>query len=359
MTAAVLTVGTTRPATAASATVASATVASATTSLPTDPSRPTCAGSDPGSFPLRTRIHDGPTSYDAGGGYGTWSLDLTNTTSHTCENIHPVIVLVDDKRALQPTQPTLEFYDGSDPYPVTFERTDADELVGVLDHDGFPGFTVRPGDTLTVKLRLAVTSGAEPDNDVVVNAAVVQRRGDDGDWVGESNDYQFRITDSDEGGSRRGEEQPSGREGEEEEGEGTTRKEGEGDGSGRKEADGTARKDDDGTTRTEDDEATAPKKDEATAPKKGETPKQDTPKQDTPKHGDTSAREEGDDGAEGAEGDESDSTGTDARDERPTVADELARTGASASTYVMTYVTGALLLTVGALLVALARRKSR
>ncbi|MFI1730225.1 hypothetical protein ACH40E_13510 [Streptomyces acidicola] len=355
MTAAVLTVGTTRPATAASATVASA-----TTSLPADPSRPTCAGSDPGSFPLRTRIHDGPTSYDAGGGYGTWSLDLTNTTSHTCENIHPVIVLVDDKRALQPTQPTLEFYDGSDPYPVTFERTDADELVGVLDHEGFSGFTVRPGDTLTVKLRLAVTSGAEPDNDVVANAAVVQRQGDDGDWVGESNDYRFRITDSDEGGSRRGEEQPSGREEEKEEGEGATRKEG--DVSGRKEADGTARKDDDGTARKDDDGTTRTEDDDATAPKKG-----DTPKQDTPKHGDTTAREEGDDGAEGAEGDEADSTGTgtgtgtgtDARDERPTVADELARTGASASTYGMTYVTGALLLTVGALLVALARRKSR
>ncbi|WP_309504859.1 cell wall protein [Streptomyces sp. KM273126] len=355
MTAAVLTVGTTRHASAASATAASA-----TTSLPADPSHPTCAGSDPGSFPLRTHIHDGPTSYDAGGGYGTWSLDLTNTTSHTCENIHPVIVLVDDKRALQPDQPALEFYDGSDPHPVTFERTDADELVGVLDHEGFPGFTVRPGDTLTVKLRLAVISGAEPDNDIVANAAVVQRRGDDGDWVGESNDYRFRIIDSDDGGSRRGEEQPSGWE----EGDGTTREEGEGatrkegDGSGRKEADGTARKDGDGTTRTEGDDATAPKK--------GDTPKKgDAPKQDTSKHGDTTAREEGDEGAqgevadEGDEGDEGDSTGTDARDERPTVADELARTGASASAYVMTYVTGALLLTVGALLVALARRKSR
>nr|WP_286260025.1 cell wall protein [Streptomyces graminofaciens] len=155
-----------------------------------------CGGSAGPDFPIQTRIHGGPATYDAGGGYRNWSLDLTNTTRRSCGNIHPVVVLVDDKRALEPGQPKLEFYDGREnaPYPVTFERTDADELVGVF---GGPGLTVPPGRTLTVRVRLSLTSDALAPNDVVANAAVVERRGDDGEWVGESNDYRFRIVDSD------------------------------------------------------------------------------------------------------------------------------------------------------------------
>ncbi|MFI6276402.1 hypothetical protein [Streptomyces sp. NPDC050988] len=192
---------------------------------------------------MRTRIHGGPAEYDAGGGFRTWYIDLTNTTDATCGNIHPVVVLVDGKRALRPEQPRLEFYDGERPRPVDFERTEQDENIGVLgvptsrgdlsaadgsagdlsagdgsEADGavveeapFPGFTVAPGATISVKVRLAVTSDAVA-NDVVAHAAVVQRQGDDdGDWVGQSNDYRFRILgegegegegegDSDEGG---------------------------------------------------------------------------------------------------------------------------------------------------------------
>ncbi|MFF4258461.1 hypothetical protein ACFY1L_45460 [Streptomyces sp. NPDC001663] len=155
-------------------------------------SRPTCAAPDGRAFPLTTRIHGGPDAYEAGGGFGTWYLDLTNTTARTCGNIHPVVVLVDDKRALKPSQPRLEFYDGSHPRPVRFEKTDEDELVGAFD--GFPGFTVAPRTTVTVKLRLALTSDAVP-NQVTVDAAVVQRENQDGDWVGQSNDYSFRIQD--------------------------------------------------------------------------------------------------------------------------------------------------------------------
>ncbi|GAA3770354.1 cell wall protein [Streptomyces phyllanthi] len=164
----------------------------------------TDAGTDTDAFPVRTDIQGGPASYEAGGGYGIWSLELTNTTNRTCRNIHPVIVLVDEKRVLREAQLRLKFYVGTRAHPVSFQRTDADELVGVLDHDDFPGFTVPPGRTLTVKLRLAVTSGAAVPNDVVANAAVVQRRGSDGEWVGESNDYGFRIversTGQDDGG---------------------------------------------------------------------------------------------------------------------------------------------------------------
>ncbi|MCI3276499.1 LPXTG cell wall anchor domain-containing protein [Streptomyces cylindrosporus] len=165
--------------------------ASASTT-PTRPA-PTCAAPDARGFPLTTRIHGAPAGYEAGGGYGTWYLDLTNTTDRTCAAVHPVVVLIDEKRALRPSQPRLEFYDGPRTHPVHFETTDEAELVGAFD-DGFPGFTVGPGKTLTVKVRLALTSDAVP-NEVTANAAVVQRHDDDGDWIGQSNDYRFRISD--------------------------------------------------------------------------------------------------------------------------------------------------------------------
>lgn len=152
---------------------------------------PTCAAPDARTFPLTTRIHDGPDSYEAGGDYGTWYLDLTNTTARRCTAIHPVVVLVDRQRALKPSQPRLEFYDGTRPHPVRFDRTDEAELVGAFD-DGFPGFTVDPGKTLTVKVRLTLAPDAVA-NEITANAAVVQRHADDGDWVGQSNDYRFDV----------------------------------------------------------------------------------------------------------------------------------------------------------------------
>ncbi|MEU1461105.1 hypothetical protein ABZ467_10535 [Streptomyces sp. NPDC005727] len=174
----------------------------------------TCAVSGDRAFPLATRIHGGPGAYEAGGGFGTWFLDLTNSTSRTCTDLHPVVVLVDDKRALKPSQPKLEFYDGTRTLPVGFESTDAQELVGVLDAEGFDGFTVPPGKTVTVKLRLSLTSDTVPDR-ITANAAVVQRRGADGDWVGESNDYRFTV---DGGGNGR---QPDEEREPEQEGDGT------------------------------------------------------------------------------------------------------------------------------------------
>ncbi|MFD6998317.1 hypothetical protein ACFWA5_19080 [Streptomyces mirabilis] len=161
---------------------------------PTASPRPTCAAPDTRAFPIKTRIHGGPDAYDVGGDFRTWYIDLTNTTAHTCGNIHPIVVLVDSKRVLKPGQARLEFYEGERTHPVEFEKSDQDENVGAFD-DGFPGFTVGPGRTLTVKVRLSVTSDAAVPNDVVANAAVVQRHNNDGDWVGESNAYRFRIDD--------------------------------------------------------------------------------------------------------------------------------------------------------------------
>ena len=173
--------------------MAATTPAHATTAATT----PTCAAPNARTFPLTTRIHDGPDTYTAGGGYGTWYLDLTNTTARRCTEIHPVVVLVDQRRALKPSQPKLDFYDGTRtrPHPVHFDRTDEAELVGAFD-DGFPGFTVDPGKTLTVKVRLALAPDAVA-NEITADAAVVQRHADDGDWIGQSNDYRFDVEPAD------------------------------------------------------------------------------------------------------------------------------------------------------------------
>ncbi|MFE6160110.1 cell wall protein [Streptomyces sp. NPDC056486] len=152
---------------------------------------PVCSAPNGGGFPIGTRIRGGPATYEAGGGYRNWSLKLANTTPGSCGNIHPVVVIVDKERELRPRHIQLEFHDGTRWRPVGIERTDRDENVGVFD-DGFPGFTVKAGKTRTVKVRLSFTSEARSER-AVVSAAVVQRRADDGDWVGESDDYPFGI----------------------------------------------------------------------------------------------------------------------------------------------------------------------
>ncbi|MFC8129180.1 hypothetical protein [Streptomyces sp. NPDC057302] len=160
---------------------------------------PTCSAPNGQGFPIGTRIRGGPAAYEAGGGYRSWSVELANTTRGTCASIHPVVVIVDKERELRPRQIQLEFREGKRWHPVEFERTDQDENVGVFD-DGFPGFTVKAGKTRTVKVRLSFTSAAKSEH-AVISAAVVQRRDDDGDWVGESDDYPFDIDLDIDGGS--------------------------------------------------------------------------------------------------------------------------------------------------------------
>ncbi|WP_330258962.1 hypothetical protein OG586_14740 [Streptomyces murinus] len=154
---------------------------------------PSCAAPGEHAFPLATRIRGGPTEYQPGGGSSTWYIDLTNTTRRSCAGIHPVVVLVDDRHELKAGQARLDFDDGSRVHPVTFESTDEKELVGVLDAPGFGGFAVPPGKTVSVRVRLALTHEAAVPDQVTANAAAVQRRGQDGDWVGESNAYRFGV----------------------------------------------------------------------------------------------------------------------------------------------------------------------
>ncbi|NBE52059.1 hypothetical protein [Streptomyces boluensis] len=163
--------------------------------------RPTC-DEGTGDFPVESRLHGGPDSYRPGAEPQAWSLDLVNTSDVTCGTIHPVVVLLDRDRELRPEQLKLDFQDPDGHWhPVRFERTDRDENVGVFE-DGFTGFSIAPGSSVTVPVRLAVTSDAR-DNEVTATVAVVQRRDDDGDWVGQSGDHTFTIRAGSEPGERR------------------------------------------------------------------------------------------------------------------------------------------------------------
>ncbi|TGB08448.1 hypothetical protein [Streptomyces sp. MZ04] len=159
--------------------------------------QPTCDSVVHGEFPIGARIVGGPGGYEPGGGFRRWGVELGNDSRGVCANIHPVVVIVDRERELRPRQIQLEFHDGTRWRPVRFERTDRDENVGVFGDGGkgdFPGFTVGAGKRLTVKVRLSFTSDARSER-AVVSAAIVQRRDDDGDWVGESRDYPFAISE--------------------------------------------------------------------------------------------------------------------------------------------------------------------
>ncbi|MEX0170108.1 hypothetical protein [Streptomyces sp. LMG1-1-1.1] len=184
------------PRTAATAATAAALLTLAAPALgapaPDPPAAPTCGEVPDSGFPIDTRIHGGPTDYPAGGPFQEWKLDLTNGTDAPCSDIHPVLVFADGERTLRPAQIRFEFYDaGSARWrPVAFEATEEAESVGAFTD--FGGFVVPAGGTLTVPVRLAFGADAAPD-EVVVNAAVVQRRGADGDWVGESGDYRLTV----------------------------------------------------------------------------------------------------------------------------------------------------------------------
>ncbi|MDQ1010594.1 hypothetical protein QFZ82_005079 [Streptomyces sp. V4I23] len=165
--------------------------------LPAD-QQPTCGNEADPDFPIRTRIHGGPRTVHPGGGFQSVGLDLTNTTPELCHRIHPVVVLTGRGPGLTADKVRVQFRDEDAGRwrPVTLERSSEDEIIGAFD-DGFRGFVVPAGKTVTVKVRLALAAGTAP-NTVIVNAAVVQRRGSDGDWVGASGDYRFDVTEAPE-----------------------------------------------------------------------------------------------------------------------------------------------------------------
>jgi hypothetical protein len=152
-----------------------------------------CGDGKSTAFPIGARIRGGPAVYRTGGGAQSWYLDLANTTGSECTAIHPVVVFTDRAHALRPAHLRMEFEAPGGPYPVSLERSDRDEIIAVFDGgQAFPGFTVGPGATATVKVQLAFAPDA-PVGEVVADAALVQRKGDDGDWVGEAGGYRFSL----------------------------------------------------------------------------------------------------------------------------------------------------------------------
>lgn len=164
---------------------------------------PTCGKASDPDFPIDTRIHGGPTTVRAGSGFHTWSVELANGTDEACIRIHPVLVLTAQDPGLTADRVTVQFHDDKAGRwrPVLLEGTTEDELVGAFD-DGFAGFTVPARGRITVRTRLSLAAGTAANN-VTVNAAVVQRKGDDGDWVGESGDYRFAVVQGDGTGPAR------------------------------------------------------------------------------------------------------------------------------------------------------------
>ncbi|MDI3386934.1 hypothetical protein QIS99_12080 [Streptomyces sp. B-S-A8] len=156
----------------------------------------TCDDGDSADFPVTSRVYGGPGAFQPGDRPRTWRLDLVNTSERTCGAIHPVVVLTDRDRELRPAQLRLEFRDPDGRWlPVRFERSDQDENIGAFGGRGdsdFAGFSLAPGATLTVPVRLAFTADAA-ENEVTAQVAVVQRREDDGDWVGQSGAYTFTV----------------------------------------------------------------------------------------------------------------------------------------------------------------------
>ncbi|MGW7358929.1 hypothetical protein ACWGI0_20440 [Streptomyces sp. NPDC054802] len=189
------------------AALAAQTVALAVPADPAAPAAPapTCGKATDPDFPIKTRIHGGPATVRAGSGFHTWSVELTNRTREGCDRIHPVLVITAEDRTLTADRVRVEFHDEeADRWrPVTLERTTEDEFVGVFD-DGFQGFVVPADGTVTVRTRLSVAPGTAA-NRVTVNAAIVQRKGDDGDWVGESGDYRFAVLEGEGKEEREGE----------------------------------------------------------------------------------------------------------------------------------------------------------
>ncbi|MEU6342286.1 hypothetical protein ABZ883_15255 [Streptomyces sp. NPDC046977] len=155
-------------------------------------------------FPVRARLKDGPPAFVAGAAAREFRVELENTTGRARRDVHPVIVLVDRDRKLTARQVRLEYRapatggakgagrSGEARWrPVPVAHTGNDENIAVVgEHD--PGVVLPARRTVRVALRLRFTPDAPP-GPVAASATVVQRRGADGDWVGESAPYRFTV----------------------------------------------------------------------------------------------------------------------------------------------------------------------
>ncbi|MET9292882.1 hypothetical protein [Streptomyces sp. NPDC003077] len=195
---------------------------------PGTPPAPACGRPDSKDFPLAARLRGGPADFAPGGAWRTWYLDLRNTTQAPCRDVHPVMVLTDQRHALAPRHIRLQYRDPERRTwnPVPFESTDHDEQIGVFGKEeggaeggaegraeggaerkeegrtdesgthpgkvGTGGLTVPADRTLTVPLRMRFTADAPRDR-VTAGVTTVQRRAADGEWIGQSGDHTFAI----------------------------------------------------------------------------------------------------------------------------------------------------------------------
>ncbi|WP_344292207.1 hypothetical protein, partial [Streptomyces synnematoformans] len=155
---------------------------------------PRCGDSGAGGFPVRTALRGEGAALRAGGARHPLALQLHNVSDRPCRGVHPVAVFSrEDGARLRPGDVRLQFYDAAARRwrPVVFERTGAGESAGVFAQ-GFRGFALPAGGSREVPLRMAFAAGA-PAGRVTVNVTAVQRRGDDGEWVGQSKDYEVGV----------------------------------------------------------------------------------------------------------------------------------------------------------------------
>ncbi|MGW3241511.1 hypothetical protein [Streptomyces sp. NPDC001070] len=153
-------------------------------------------------FPVTARLLGGPHAYTAGAGAREFRVELRNRSREPLRDVHPVIVFVDRGRKLTADQIRLE-YEVTDARgaggergrvwrPVPVEHTGNAENVAVVGGENGPGTTLPPGRGTAIALRLRFTALA-PAGRVTASATIMERRGRDGDWVGESAGYDFDV----------------------------------------------------------------------------------------------------------------------------------------------------------------------
>ncbi|MEU4095009.1 hypothetical protein [Streptomyces sp. NPDC026673] len=161
---------------------------------------PRAAGEEP--FPVTARLVGGPHAYTAGAGAREFRVELANRSREPLRDVHPVLVFVDRGRKLTADQILLEYEvttarsAGGEQdrawRPVSVEHTDNDENIAVVGGENGPGTTLPPGRAVAIALRLRFTART-PAGRVRASATIMERRGRDGDWVGESAGYDFDV----------------------------------------------------------------------------------------------------------------------------------------------------------------------